>query len=78
MMAHVMMASMVCVAMYPVEVHNYCLCISQEVHFYTRLSSPLSNWRMNHIVLYTFEPEGLMLLKYMVLVDENFVSEEVN
>jgi hypothetical protein len=43
MMDHAVMASMMCVAMYPFEVHNYCLCISQEVHFYTRLSSPLSN-----------------------------------
>jgi hypothetical protein len=41
MMAHMVMASMVCVAMYPVEVHSYYLCVSQEAHFLYKTLKPL-------------------------------------
>jgi hypothetical protein len=52
MMAHVMMASMVCVAMYPFEVHGCYLCISQEGFLYKTLK-PLVK-RAAFIRVYTF------------------------
>jgi hypothetical protein len=39
--AMMLVAAMVYVAMYPFEVHNYCLCISHEAGFLYKTPSPL-------------------------------------
>ena len=57
MMDHAVMASMMRVAMYPFEVHNYCLCISQGRFFIQDSQAPCQTGRTCRQGLYFLRKE---------------------